>query len=148
MADTDTLTVQQVLALTAVGESDDLGETGMTETICTAINRAKANLEWMGGSDVKAVCLARNQYDVWWPQTGNADRQRVLDIAQNNPSYRPYIAALGLAANALAGDLADVTNNAVSYYDSDECPEPGWAKGKTPCHVNGARIFYNLAAVV
>jgi hypothetical protein len=147
VADTDALSVQETLALTAVGESDKLGETGMTETICTAMNRAKANLHWMGGSDVKAVCLAHNQYDVWWPATGNADRQRVLDIAQNNASYAPYVLALGIAASALAGDLVDVTNGAVSYYDSDECACPHDLVGKTPCYVNGARIFFDLAAV-
>lgn len=148
MADTDALTDQQILALTAVGESDKLGETGMTETICTVMNRVIANLHWMGGSNARNVCLAHDQYDVWWPVSGNPDRQRVLNIAAKTPSYGPYIGALGIAANALAGDLADVTNGAVSYYDSDVCDCPEDMVGKTPCYVNGARIFFDLPAVM
>jgi hypothetical protein len=147
-ADTDPFSTVQILALTAIGESESLGEQGMTETICTVMNRAQANLHWMGGSDVRAVCLAHDQFDVWWPETGNPDRQRVLDIATNNPSYGPYVVALGIAARATAGDLPDVTSGAVSYYDSDECDPPGWSIGKTPCYVNGARLYFNLAAVV
>ncbi|MFZ0271016.1 MAG: hypothetical protein WAL34_04115 [Acidobacteriaceae bacterium] len=147
MTDTDPLNTQEALAATAIGESENLGETGMQETINTAMNRAKANREWMGGSDVRSVCLAHDQYDVWWPQTNNPDRQRVLDIALKNPSYGPYVVALGLSARAVAGDLPDITNGAVSYYDSDECDPPDWSIGKPPCHINGLRIFFNLAAV-
>lgn len=148
MIDPASLTSREVLALTAIGESESLGEVGMTETICTIINRAKANLKWMGGSDAKNVCLAHDQYDVWWPETGNADRQRVLNIVANNPSYPAYLPALGIADSALAGGLVDVTNSAISYYDSDACDCPKDMVGKTPCYVNGARIFFDLAAVV
>ena len=96
---------------------------------------------------VRAVCLAHDQYDCWWPQDGNADRERILNIPPNNPAYPPYLAALGVAASALAGDLADVTSGAVSYYDSDECACPDALAGKNPCHVRGPRIFFNLGAV-
>ena len=75
----------------------------MSETLCTIMNRANVNLRWMGGSNVRNVCLAHDQYDVWWPQAGNADRHRVLDIASTNPLYGPYIVALGVAAKLLAG---------------------------------------------
>ena len=143
--DTDQLSDQQILALTAVGESDKLGEVGMTETVCTVMNRAKANIAWMGGSNVRNVCLARNQYDIWWPQTNNEDRQRVLDIAQNNPTYGPYVVALGIAASALAGDLVDITNGAVSYGDDGESPDVH--PGSEPCLVNGGRVFFGLDAV-
>ncbi|HEY5178104.1 MAG TPA: hypothetical protein VII95_21320 [Terriglobales bacterium] len=89
--------------------------------------------------------LRHDQYDVWWPQ---ADRQRVLGIDSNNPSYGPYVDALGIAAKLLAGDLADVTNGAVSYCDSDECACPDDLVGKSPCYVNGARFYFDLKAVV
>jgi hypothetical protein len=133
--------------MTALGESESLGSAGMTETINTVTNRAKANIQWMGGNDARSVCLAHDQYDVWWPETNNEDRQRVLDIALKNPTYGPYVTALGLAARALVGNLPDVTNGAVSYYDSDECDCPDNLVGKTPCHMSGSRIFYGLAAV-
>jgi hypothetical protein len=145
--DTDQFTDVEIFAMTLIGESESLGEEGMREQASTVMNRAKADLKGMGGSNVRNVCLAHDQYDVWWPAAGNADRQRVLDIATNNPTYSPYVAALGIAESAIAGTLVDCTNGSVSYYDSDKCSEPYWAKGKTPSFVDGDRYFYNLAAV-
>ena len=84
--DTDQFTDLEILALTAVGESDSLGEVGMTQTINTIMNRAAANLGWMGGSDVRQVCLQKGQYDCWWPESNNEDRERILDIGTKNPT--------------------------------------------------------------
>jgi hypothetical protein len=148
MTDTDQFSTKEIVAMTAVGESDRLGHVGMAGTVCTAVNRAKANLHWMGGSDVRNVCLAHDQYDVWWPATDNEDRQRVFDIATKNPLYGPYVDALGIAVSALAGTLPDCTNGAVTYYDSDECACPRDLVGKAPCHIEGARIYFDLAAVI
>jgi hypothetical protein len=35
-----------------------------------------------------------DQYESWWPQVNNPDRQRILDIAVKNPACPPYISAL------------------------------------------------------
>ena len=145
MNDTDPFNVQEVLALTAVGESESLGEKGMQQTINSVMNRAAADVHWMGGGDVRAICLQPGQYDCWDP---GKDRERIISIGLSNPSYGPYVVALGLAARALAGDLPDICNGGVSYYDSVACPEPYWAKDKPPCLVDGSRIFFDLASVM
>lgn len=143
MADTDQFSDQKILALTAVGESDDKGDKGMQQTVNTVMNRVAANLKWMGGNDARAVCLQPGQYDCW--NQGSADRKRIIDIALTNASYGPYIDALALAASALAGDLPDVTNGAVSYGDDGEQPEVH--PGSVPCLVDGDRTFFGLEAV-
>ena len=145
MADTDPFSTVEILAMTAIGESESLGQKGMTQTICTVMNRVKANLVWMGGSDVRQVCLQKGQYDCWWPQSNNEDRERILDIAKNNPLYGPYVFALGLAQSAIAGTLADITNTAVSYGDNGEKPKVH--PGSQPCLIDGMRVFFNLLAV-
>jgi hypothetical protein len=142
MTDTDAFSDVEILALTAIGESEELGEKGMQQTINTVTNRVNANLEWMGGSDVRTVCLQPGQYDCWNP---GKDRDRIISIGLQNPSYAPYVTALGLAASALAGDLPDITNGAVSYGDDGEHPEVH--PGSQPCLVDGSRVFYDLAAV-
>jgi hypothetical protein len=136
----------EIFAGTLIGEAESLGEQGMAETACTVLNRAAANLHWMGGNNVRDVCLAPSQYSTWNPGD-NSDRERVINIIQNNPLYGPYVIATGIAQSAISGSLADCTNGAVSYYDSDGCAQPRWAIGKTPCYVNVARNYYDLTEV-
>jgi hypothetical protein len=145
MGDTDLFTDLQILALTALGESEDLGEIGMQQTINIIMNRVAANIEWMGGSNARQVCLQKNQFDCWWPQSDNEDRSRILEIANQNPLYGPYIVALGLAESALAGNLSDITSGCVSYVDGNAkaCVHPG----SEPILIIGERKFYDLSAV-
>jgi hypothetical protein len=133
----------EILALTAVGESDSLGERGMQQTINTIMNRVSANLHWMGGDNARNVCLQKGQYNCW--DQGTSDRQRIISIGLQNPTYGPYITALSLAKSGIAGELLDITNGAVNYVDGDAhaCVH----KGSTPCLVYGQRTFYNLKAV-
>ena len=144
MADTDTLSDLEILACTLVGESESLGEDGMTGTALTIVNRVRANLHWLGGYSVRGVCLQPQQYDCW-NAGDNTDRSRILEIAQNNPIYGPYVLAQRIAGDAIAGRLVDFTNGAVSYYDPPA--DPYWAKGKTPCFIDGKRQYFDLRAV-
>lgn len=134
----------EILALTAIGESESLGEQGMIQTINTIMNRMAANLAWLGGADVRAVCLQKGQYDCW--DAGTSDRQRIIDIGTNNPTYGPYLVALRLAESAIAGTLPDTTAGAVSYVDppARACVHPG----SNPCCIIGHRWFYPLSAVI
>jgi Cell Wall Hydrolase len=144
-SDTDALSDTEILAATAIGEAESLGHDEMARTINSIMNRAKANIKWMGGGNPRNVCLQRRQYDCWNP---GDDRDRIMHIATQNPLYDAYVDALGLASDALAGDLPDGTNGAVSYFDSDACKTPFWAVGKEPCFSAGFRRYFNLAAVV
>lgn len=143
MADTDQFTDLEILALTAVGESEELGSEGMTQTINSIMNRAAADIGWMGGADVRSVCLKKGQYDCWDQNT--ADRQRIIDIGIRNPTYGPYLVALGIAEQALSGNLADTICGAVSYVDGNA--KASVHPGSEPCLVVGERRFYDLKAV-
>jgi len=143
--DTDQFSDLIILALTALGESESLGEDGMQQTINSVMNRVAADLAWMGGNNARAVCLQKGQYDCW--NQGSSDRERIINIATNNPLYTPYVTAIGLASSALAGTLPDVTGGAVSYFDSGACKPPYWARDKEPCAIIGQRWFYPLSAV-
>lgn len=144
-SDTDQFSTLQIVALTAVGESDDLGPKGMQQTINSVMNRVAANVPWMGGNDARTICLRKGQYDCWWPQSNNPDRARILEIALKNPTDPAYVTALGLAASALAGNLPDITNGAVSYVDGDARADVH--PGAEPCLVDGTRTLYDLTAV-
>jgi hypothetical protein len=134
----------EILAATLIGESESKGHDYMVGTACTIVNRAKADLHWMGGDTLRGVCLQPSQYDVW---DAGADRDRVIQIATQNPLYGPYVDALGIAGSAIDGTLQDITNGAVSYYDSDACACPNDLKGKAPCFTQGARFYFGLATV-
>lgn len=141
--DTDVFTDLEILALTVVGESDGLGETGMQQTINIVMNRMAANIHWMGGASARAVCLQKGQFDCW--DAGTGDRQRIIDIGTRHPTFGPYLVALGLAERALAGNLPDITNGSVSYVDGNAraCVHPG----SKPHLIVGERKFYDLKAV-
>lgn len=141
--DTDQFSDLEIIALTAVGESDSLGETGMTQTINTVFNRVAANKPWMGGNNARNVCLQKGQYDTW--DAGTDDRQRILSIGTSSPTYGPYLLALQLAQSAINGTLADTTNGACSYGDDGE--KPLVHPGSVPCLIAGQRTFFNLAAL-
>lgn len=40
-----------------------------------------------------------DQYDCWWPQENNPDRQRILDIAVKNPAYHLTFQRLRVISN-------------------------------------------------
>jgi Cell Wall Hydrolase len=147
MADTDSFSTLEIIGMTLVGESESLGTQGMTETACVIQNRMNANLGWLGGQKARNVCLQKEQFDCWWPQSNNEDRQRILEIGQNIPLYSPYVTALSIASNLLAGTLVDCTNSSVSYFDPSPDGPPSWSIGKQPCYVNEPRQYYDLAAV-
>jgi hypothetical protein len=134
----------QILALTCLGESESLGTRGMTGTALTIMNRANANLHWLGGITVRGVCLRPAQYQVWDP---GANRDRVINIGQNDPSYPAYVEAMEIAKNAMMLDIPDWTNGGVSYFDSKACAPPYWSKGKNPCLVDGDRYYFDLEAI-
>jgi hypothetical protein len=87
MSDLNQFSDVEILAMTYIGESESSGHDYMVGTACTIVNRAKANRHWLGGDTLRGVCLQPEQYDVWLP---GADRDRVIQIATQNPLYGPY----------------------------------------------------------
>ena len=142
MSDTDNLTDLEVLACTLIGEAESMGSQGMVEVANVILNRVKEN--WFA-KDIRDACLRPYQFSCW-NQGDNADRSRILEIAQNNPLYGPYVNAMAIAGDAINDRLVDCTNDAVSYFNHKIC-SPEWALGKTPCYVNEPVWYFNLDAV-
>lgn len=145
MNDLDKFSAHEIFAITLIGEFESMGETGMIEGACVVMNRVKANRNWMGGRDVRKVCLRPFQFSCW-NSGSNKNRERIVNIAQTNPTYGPYVMALRIASDAMAGHIVDVTHNAVSYINHLEC-DPKWAQGKTPCFIDEPCWFYDMKAV-
>ena len=143
--DTDGYTELEILAATLVGE-DDTSELTMTEVACVILNRRAANKHWLGGTDVRDICLFPYQFSCWNDTPGNKDRQRIISILRNDPHNPTFVLALRIAGDAIAGRLVDCVNNAVSYINHVECA-PGWARGKTPIYINEPNWFYNLQQI-
>lgn len=146
MANTDSMTDVEVIALTIMGEFEELGEEGMTQGVCVILNRAMANKKWMGGNNPRHICLAPLQFSCWNDSPNNRNLARMLDVYNHNKDYPPYIKALEVSSKACNGDVDDHVNGAVSYINHNEC-DPTWAQGKTPCFVNEPIWFFDLKAV-
>lgn len=142
MSDTDGLTNLEILACTLIGEAESMGEQGMTEVACVVLNRVREH--WFA-KGIRDACLRPRQFSCW-NSGDNADRSRILEIAQNNPLYVPYVNAMRIAGDAIAGRITDCVNGAVSYFNHLKA-NPDWALEKTPCYVNEPVWYFNLDAV-
>ena len=132
----------EVFTGTLVGESESLGEKGMTGTALTILNRVKTGLHWLTDGTIRGTCLRPFQYQCW--EDAN-DLHRILNIINNNVLYGPYVTAMQIASTAMNYGLDDWTNNAVSYFDPPA--DPYWARGKTPCLIDVNRKYYDLKAI-
>ena len=141
MTDTDQFTDLQILAMTLIGEFESMGETGMTQGACVIMNRAKENIHWMGGNNVRKICLQPLQFSCWNDDPNNKDRKRIINIASTNPSYGAYVLAARIAGDAINGRINDSVGGAVSYINHLEC-HPKWAAGKEPAFINEPVWFY------
>lgn len=139
---------REVIALTALGEADCLGDVGMIATINTGQNRLSSGIKWWG-NDLPSIFLHAgktgiHQYSCW-----NADNPRLpslLEIRETNPKPQygsPFCDALMFADEAMAGTLADITNGATHYYSTD-IPKPSWARGREPTFTLGKHVYYRI----
>jgi hypothetical protein len=133
-ANTDQFDDRTILALTARGEFDENGVPGWTTILNVIVNRSlTGQRRW--NADLRHLCLQYEQFDCWFP---GPDCNRIMAIPSNDPDLQ---VALGLADQALAGTLVDLTDGATSYYDTSISP-PYWAVGKTPCFIMDKIRFY------
>lgn len=136
MSDTDSLSDQQILAMTCWGECRSGGEEGMTSVANVIVNRAN-NPGWWG-TDIRSVCLAPEQFSCW---NGNdPNRSQMLALTPESPQF-PL--ALSIADQAIAGTLVDITNSSTYYYAASMPKPPKWAIGKTPAATIAGQIFFN-----
>jgi N-acetylmuramoyl-L-alanine amidase len=133
------LSTLDVLARTLWGEARGQGRAGIEAVASVIANRAR-NPRWWG-RDIRSVCLEGNgaQFSCW-AKAPVGELDELLTITGGDPAYTTCLA---VAAQAMAGKLADPTHNADSYANL-HVEMPYWAVGKTPCAVIGAHSFFRI----
>ena len=103
MIDLNTVTYDDILARTIVGEARGEGHTGMVAVANVVMNRVAKPSWW--GRTVKDVCLKPYQFSCW--NVGDPNRAIILNLG---PDYGIYNDALAIAQKACAGSLPDITS--------------------------------------
>lgn len=130
---------RNVIAMTAVGEADDLGLTGMTATINTAQNRVNSGVTTFGVDLVGVLTWP------WQYSTLNANNPRLPFLLKMNDNDPMYAAALILADQALAGTLEDITSGSTHYVNPKLVdPLPDWATG-IPRFTCGQQLYFRVS---
>ena len=131
------------LARTVWGEARGEGEAGMAAGAAVIRNRIDGSAAHGGkywwGRDWISVCQARSQFSCWNP--GDPNRAKLLAVDDSDPAFR---IARQVAADAIAGRLADPTLGATSYKVAS-LPWPyGWGHFRLPLIEIGKHAFYDL----
>ena len=129
----------QVLAGTAWGEARGGGVAGMQSVCNVVMNRANHPRWW--GRDPLSVCLDPWQFSCWNETDPNRTKIMALNPASPDPDFAT---ALGLAKQALAGGLHDITGGADSYYDAEMRTPPDWAGRAVFCATIAGQMFYRV----
>lgn len=132
---------REVLAATAWGEARNQGSLGMQAVINVIMNRVKLSAvhPHFGDGTVKGACLAPWQFSSW----NQADPNRHIMLALSDAD-EIYESCLGLADDAIADRLSDLTDGA-TYYQVIGTDAP-WSIGRTPCFTLGKHEFYRNIA--
>jgi len=127
-----------ILARTAYGENRGGGAIGMQSVINVIMNRAaQTTVEWWG-TGVRGVCLKYLQFDCWLPTDPNFDI--IMHVGMDDTLF---VAAIGLAQEALNGTLTDITSGSTYYVACNDPNKPNWAIQNTPVCIIAGQQFYN-----
>ncbi|MFL5281424.1 MAG: cell wall hydrolase [Rhodopila sp.] len=132
-SDTDALSDQEIIAKTVYGESRGESYEGQRAVACVILNRASKPGWW--GRTPREVCLCPWQFSCW--NSLDPNRPIILAVSPKDPIYAQ---CLTIAAEALAGDLPDVTHGADSYRRMGT--PASWANGLTPVATIGHHEFF------
>lgn len=126
---------RDTLARTIWGESRGESKKGQEAVANVVMNRAR-NPRWWG-RDVVTVCTKPWQFSCWNPDT--AARRQLLAVTESNAQFR---SALQIADRALAGSLADHTQNADHFHTHSA--RPLWSNGRRPTVSIGGHRFFRI----
>jgi len=132
----DTTDPQDTLGRTMFGEARNQGVDGLTAIANVVMNRiALPDHPHFGHGDVVACCLAPWQFSCH--NENDPNRALLESVDASDPIFAQ---CLDIAAQAVAGDLADLTDGATFYKVVGTHAD--WAEGQTPCKVIGRHEFY------
>ena len=136
-----------VLARTLVGEARGEGHAGMECVANVIMNRCAVTKAYVkkygryhplfGDGTPASACLKPWQFSCW--NANDPNRAIIEALGEDKSIFRE---ALEISRKAVAGDLADRTDGATHYYARSLKTPPKWAAGKTPCHTEGAHLFF------
>ena len=129
---TDNFSDIEIVARTLYGEARGESTDGKIGIANVIIRRSKVGGWW--GSNLRAVCLAKEQFSCWNP----SDPNRKVLLGQIDDSA--YKECLSIALRSVAGQITDNTYKADSYCVTGT--NPYWAKNISPCAVIGKHSFY------
>ena len=101
--------------------------------------RNRLDRHWLKATTAAQVCRAPSQFSCWLD--GDPNRP-LLDKIPDHPDA-PYLDALAIWADIVAGRLADPTVGATHYYALSLPRPPSWALGHAPCARIGNQLFFN-----
>ena len=127
----------EILARTIWGEARNQGAEGMQAVANTVMNRVVRGGWW--GSTITGVCLKPWQFSCW--NADDPNRAKLLSVTDADPQFAE---ALGIAQQAIDGDLQDITGGATSYKVSSLAWPTSWGEKIDPICEIGSQSFYNL----
>jgi N-acetylmuramoyl-L-alanine amidase len=130
------MTDTETLARTLWGEARGEHHAGMVAVACVARNRANAPRWW--GNSYQTVCLRHLQFSCW--NSRDPNHAKLLAVTIADPAYAD---ALAIAADVIAGRIADVTGGADTYADLAVC-DPVWYDAGKITVVIGRHTFFRL----
>jgi N-acetylmuramoyl-L-alanine amidase len=135
----------QVLAATVYGEARGDGRLGQEAVACVVTNRVAlrhvTDRKQFGDGTVRGCCLVPEQFSCWNRGDPNRAKLFALDFVTAEASLSGCIA---VAAQALAGALADPTHGATFYKVSTLAWPREWGAETPPLATIGRQSFYRL----
>ena len=138
LGDTAPRPEEDVLARTLWGEArgERDASLAMKAVANVVLNRRRKNTWW--GKTITEVCRKPWQFSCW-----NAGDPNLSKLLRVESSDRQFAIALGIARQAVSGDLgSDPTQGATHYYADSLHTVPTWARGRSPCALIGRHRFY------
>ena len=142
---------QDTLARTIWGEARGEALPGMQAVAAVVMNRCAVAVRYVadhagrqhplyGDGTAASCCKMPWQFSCW--NSNDPNRAKLLAVTADDPQF---VDACQIAADAIAGTLADPTGGATSY-KTNALPWPSaWGPEVAPLAVIGDQSFYNLA---
>ncbi|MCP3681585.1 MAG: cell wall hydrolase [bacterium] len=135
---------KQLIAMTMYGEARGQSLNGQILVGFTLMNRWKHPNPRRYGKTLHDICWKREQFDCW--KKGNVNykkmhkaMQTLIDMGVSKRMEQ----CMYLSSGVLTGHILDISKGANHFY-ATKTKKPFWAKGHTPCVIEGDHAFYKL----
>jgi len=139
----------KMMALVALGEARSEGPAGMQAVMHVINNRANANRsQEFGGTDHRSVMLHKNAFSALRGYFDPKERKNFMTFMKVKTDNKWYKQAEKDAKAILNGELEDITNGSLYYYNPDKVEQPKYLQGKEQKRLIGSHAFFNKGGFV